>query len=78
MTVQELIDKLSTFPRDVQVVYSFCSDYAWLEAEEISILRAEDKKIIVRNGKCCHAYPNEVWPTGEKPKFITAVHFPGN
>lgn len=78
MIVSDLIEKLKTFPPDATVIYQIYSDYDLLKAEDISFVKAEDRRIILHNGHCMSW--NERWKPKDvdDPQFITAVIFPGN
>lgn len=78
MTVRELIEHLSQFPLDVEVICTFCSDYSDMDAENITLIKAADKKVIKRGGRFCHPYEAAKWPKDEAPVYMTVVHFPGN
>ena len=41
MSVSELIEFLKTFPGDMPVCYRFCSDFALLEAKEITTAKLQ-------------------------------------
>ncbi len=51
MTNQELIDHLKQFPPDAQVIYTCYSDYNLLTADEVTLIRPDEKGgIVVHNG----------------------------
>lgn len=85
MTVKELIEHLQTLPQDYIVGYRCCSDAKQMEADEISVIHASDKKVIQHHN--IHWAIRDYSPSdfGEgpfkiamEPQFISVVMFPGN
>lgn len=83
MTVQELINHLSQFPKDAVCIRSFCSDYEEIDAEQITYCLAGEKlgawgtPVVKRNGRYI-LYRKEQWPDNETPQFVAYVYFGGN
>ncbi len=77
MTVRELREKLATMPDNVEVIYSYHSEYAILTDTDIRLVPAQSKEICERRGQHIR-YRDGVWPSTEKPKFVTVVVLPGN
>lgn len=48
MTVGELISVLQGMPQDAVVIYNCCSDYAEMDNDQVTLVRAEDQKIVYR------------------------------
>jgi hypothetical protein len=67
MTVKELIMLLQTYPSNLQVAYTCCSEQVVLQAKEIQIMNL------------CHPRPDG-WVQNERPDMPTEqyVLFPGN
>jgi hypothetical protein len=90
MNVKELIEKLQEYPQDasVAVLYSACSDYSILEADELSFIPApgiiqnknpypNNRQYVLRNGQVM-LYDPKTWPKDEVPSFLNLLIFPGN
>lgn len=77
MRVQELIERLQTFPQDAVCIRRMCSENDELPEDEPILLKAEDKLIIKRHGRYMH-YRSTYHPPDEKPEFVTVVYFEGN
>jgi hypothetical protein len=78
MTVTELIEKLKALPGDAPVIYQFHSDWAMLDAEGVTYTASESKRLVIRGGIIRDAYPEDHYPKGEKPVYVSAVCLPGN
>lgn len=81
MTVRELIAHLQTLPQDYLVAYQCCSDSAKLEAEEITVIHATDKRVIQHHNMPDMIRDYREWEhhkSGPIPHFIDVVMFPGN
>ncbi len=76
MTVAELIAKLQTYPPDAVVIYDYCSDYAEMEHEDVTLYLADEQLICWRSQNGYMGY-RAAWFQGETPDFRTVVHFPG-
>lgn len=86
MSVRELIEMLQKFPPEAVVIHDLYSDYDELGLP--TLMRAEDKKVIYRNGLYQRWYdfyevgsppPSEYPPSKiPDPVFVTVVHFAGN
>jgi uncharacterized protein (TIGR02996 family) len=48
MTNAELVGKLLGFPLDAGVIYTACSDYSTLRPDEVTLIRAEDRRVVFR------------------------------
>ncbi len=71
MTVGELITILQGFPQDAPVIYDCCSDYAAMRPDEVTLIRAEDQKIIWREQNGYSQYdPRWFMNDAEMDKFI--------
>ena len=68
MTVKELREHLKQFPDTMPVVYSYCSQWTDLEAEEIITIEAYN------NG----GYVSQAFRPRDKAKCRTYLAFPGN
>lgn len=77
MTVRELAEKLAGFPPDAQVIYARCSEYEVLDADDPALVRAEDEKIILRDGRYMRCEKRWVKP-GDPAQWATVVTLPGN
>ena len=70
MNVGELIEALEKMPKNAQVIYRYCSEYDVLECPRLC--RAEEKKIILRNGRYMAA--SETWyEPGKDNEWVTVV-----
>lgn len=88
MTVRELIEHLQTLPQDYVVGYCCCSDTSLMDADEICVCHAADKKVVKHHNMpgCVRDYREWEWekqvPGGPKPgmvpEFVDIVVFPGN
>ena len=87
MTVKELIEHLQTFPQEFQVAYRCCSDSAKLEADDVYVILATDKKVVQHHNMKDRIrdynpsdYGNSKYAScaGLQPDFISVVMFPGN
>lgn len=78
MNVRELIEHLQTLPQELEVIYSYHSDYEVLRAEDIEHCEARGKSTVLRGGRYAHTYPGYQWPPGEQPVYVDVVIFPGN
>ncbi len=74
MTVAELIDHLKIMPQDAPVIYSYHSDYADLEAREVT-----HEQMIRRNDHWMRYIPHH-WDKAKdgEPVLIDVCCFPGN
>lgn len=77
MIVKELIEKLSKMPQDAAVVIEMFSECRDMDSSEPILIRAEDRKLIWRNGKYI-TWSEGYAKSGEIPMFVTVCHFPGN
>lgn len=77
MTVKELIAKLTQMPENAVVVIDMMSECIALDDDEPKLVRAEEKRLVLRNGQYM-SYVAAYWPKTEKPHFVTVCHFPGN
>ncbi len=68
MTVKELIDTLSQFDPELPVVYSSCSEFVTLEAQEITVLQLQPS----RNDGWVHTK----WPGSPEVVTVPTVAFP--
>lgn len=81
MTVRELIAALQEMPQDYTVAYQCYSDYSMMQADEIKVRHASDKKAVRH-----HNMPDEIreynayeYAKGsQEPEFVNVVIFPGN
>lgn len=79
MTVAELVTHLQTLPQDLKVIYRCCSDYDDLEADEIDVVLAEDKKIVKHHNLINTHRDYRSWEHKTMvPEFVSVVVFPGN
>ena len=86
MTVAELIVILQRMPQDAKCIRTICSDYDEMDEEDLGLIKAEDKKIVLsavkdwRNDPQLryHHYRSTEWPEGSQPNFVTVCHFDGN
>ena len=84
MTVKELVEHLQTMPQDYLVVYRACSDCTKLEADDINVYSAEQKKVVQHHNMPDRVMDYSEWqyePKGKltnEPKFLDVVMFPGN
>lgn len=78
MTVGDLVEKLKKMPQDAVVVIEMWSECDDLADDEPTLIAAEEKKLMRRNGKYL-SYHKECWdPKDGEPEFVTVCHFPGN
>lgn len=77
MKVSELIEHLKQFPPDADVIHTYCSDYEEFDADLVTLIEAESRRLVRRQGRVIE-YRERQWPKDETPEFVTAVHFPGN
>ena len=59
MTNGELIGKLLHFPLDAGVIYDACSDYCTLRPDEVTLIRAEERKVVFREQQGYMSYSEE-------------------
>lgn len=79
MTVQELIDHLSTFPKDLPVIYMAHSDFNVLFSDEVRLVKADSEDIILRGERYVNFLPYKSMPdVGCEVNFVDVVQFPGN
>ncbi len=75
MTVQQLIEKLSTMPPDTPVVYSCFSEVIDLEEDDATL----EVGVYVKRGDYYVTYLESQWDKREgEPQFVTVCHFPSN
>lgn len=77
MTVKEAIAHLSTFPLDAVLVMDFHSELDTVEECDISLFKAEDKRVAMWQSRYMYYNPRNYEISGE-PDFRTVVHFRGN
>ncbi len=81
MTVRELIKHLETLPQDFEVAYQCCSDVSAMEAIDITVHFAEEKRII-RHHNMSEGFryyrDYEYRKVTMIPEFANIVMFPGN
>lgn len=46
MTVEELIQRLETFPKDLLVIYKCCSDWAPMSKEDVTLVKGVPKNAL--------------------------------
>lgn len=76
-TVRELIDHLSKFPPDAHVSIDMFSESAPLDLEKVTLVKADSRKVIFRNGTYMSFRP-EWSDKSESNQFVDVVMFPGN
>lgn len=75
MTVRQLIRKLEELPPNATVIYSLYSEYEKLDESDIRLIKAEEQKLFLHQGRYLRWHPSYKKPD---PKFVTACVFPGN
>lgn len=81
MRVKDLIELLSRMPPEAEVLYRCCSDWSPLSEDEVTLTRAEDRKIVYRTANGYSDFNERFLPKGTDPAtcdFRTCVLFPGN
>ncbi len=78
VTVKELIEHLSKFPMDARVTIDMCSECNNLILDQVYLVRAEDRKLIIHRDHYITWDDKYKKPTDPEPEFVTAVKFPGN
>lgn len=77
MKVKEWIEKLQQWPQEAEVIHDLMSDYHVIEDYQVKVISAEEKKIVLRQGRYIDYRPRD-WAEGETPCFVTVVHIDGN
>lgn len=82
MTVQDLIDYLSTLPLDFPIVYRFCSDYEVMDVDDINV-QTEGGELCYGTVIEHHNMPGRYRKYSDEkmtpaPKPANVVVFPGN
>lgn len=71
MNVKELRHALEQYPDDMEVLYSCCSDYERMEADDIGVVKAVDQ-----NGYWMRSHPT--MSADNKAREKEYLLFPGN
>jgi hypothetical protein len=77
MKVHELVTLLQGLPKDAEVITTLFSEYRELESKDVTLIKAEDKKVALHHGNYMEIRP---WwlEKNQDANFVTVVHFSGN
>ena len=71
MTVKRLMEILSTYPPDMPIIQTCCSDYCdFPEPDKVL-------EVVFKPGYWERYFPNQ-YPKDQQPETIKCLHFPGN